>query len=190
MITVEDVKRLLFEATPGPWYPQDFTPPEVNDAPTAGDVYVSATWPDHIGVASMCGGFMGPQGLVQARADAEAIATWPKLARAYIDTAAALEKMTAERDAETARADASEAVVKGLREQGLEFPDGWRDMAHDAHNGPGLKAQRTWSAGFNAARDALDAALAQIPTDPGDGWTWNERLGWIGPDGKPAGRGE
>ena len=24
------------------------------------------------------------------------------------------------------------------------------------------------------------------PTDPGDGWTWNERLGWIGPDGKPA----
>ena len=19
-----------------------------------------------------------------------------------------------------------------------------------------------------------------------DGWTWNERLGWIGPDGKPA----
>lgn len=29
-------------------------------------------------------------------------------------------------------------------------------------------------------------ALAQTPTDPGDGWTWNERLGWIGPDGKPA----
>jgi hypothetical protein len=30
------------------------------------------------------------------------------------------------------------------------------------------------------------AALAPTPTDPGDGWTWNERLGWIGPDGKPA----
>ena len=30
------------------------------------------------------------------------------------------------------------------------------------------------------------AALAQTPTEPGDGWTWNERLGWIGPDGKPA----
>jgi hypothetical protein len=25
-----------------------------------------------------------------------------------------------------------------------------------------------------------------VATDPGDGWTWNERLGWIGPDGKPA----
>jgi hypothetical protein len=30
------------------------------------------------------------------------------------------------------------------------------------------------------------ATLAQTPTDPGDGWTWHERLGWIGPDGKPA----
>ena len=30
------------------------------------------------------------------------------------------------------------------------------------------------------------ATAAQPPTDPGDGWTWNERLGWIGPDGKPA----
>ena len=30
------------------------------------------------------------------------------------------------------------------------------------------------------------ASLRAAPTDPGDGWTWNERLGWIGPDGKPA----
>jgi hypothetical protein len=30
------------------------------------------------------------------------------------------------------------------------------------------------------------AALAPTPTDPGDGWTWNERLGWIDLDGKPA----
>ena len=37
--------------------------------------------------------------------------------------------------------------------------------------------------------EALVAALAQTLTDPGDGWTWNERLGWIGPDGKPAARG-
>ena len=33
---------------------------------------------------------------------------------------------------------------------------------------------------------ATPEALAPTPTDPGDGWTWNERLGWIGPDGKPA----
>ena len=36
------------------------------------------------------------------------------------------------------------------------------------------------------AQAGASAALAQTPTDPGDGWTWNERLGWIGPDGKPA----
>jgi len=36
------------------------------------------------------------------------------------------------------------------------------------------------------ALESARAALAQTPTDPGDGWTWHERLGWIGPDGKPA----
>ena len=36
------------------------------------------------------------------------------------------------------------------------------------------------------ALESARAALAPTPTDPGDGWTWNERLGWIGPDGKPA----
>lgn len=39
---------------------------------------------------------------------------------------------------------------------------------------------------MNAKLKLARAALAQTPTDPGDGWTWNERLGWIGPDGKPA----
>ena len=39
---------------------------------------------------------------------------------------------------------------------------------------------------MNATLKLARAALAQTPTDPGDGWTWNERLGWIGPDGKPA----
>ena len=45
----------------------------------------------------------------------------------------------------------------------------------------------SFSAAQRAAFAALTStALAQTPTDPGDGWTWNERLGWIGPDGKPA----
>jgi hypothetical protein len=39
---------------------------------------------------------------------------------------------------------------------------------------------------MNATLKLARAALAQTPTDPGDGWTWNERLGLIGPDGKPA----
>lgn len=41
---------------------------------------------------------------------------------------------------------------------------------------------------LQAERDSYRAALAPTPTDPGDGWTWNERLGWIGPDGRPVGR--
>ena len=45
----------------------------------------------------------------------------------------------------------------------------------------------SFSAAQRAAFAALTStALAPTPTDPGDGWTWNERLGWIGPDGKPA----
>ena len=40
--------------------------------------------------------------------------------------------------------------------------------------------------GYDAVINVARAALAQTTTDPGDGWTWNERLGWIGPDGKPA----
>ena len=52
------------------------------------------------------------------------------------------------------------------------------------------QAQDAYAAQLEAeaelARVKADAALAQTPTDPGDGWTWNERLGWIGPDGKPA----
>lgn len=61
-------------ATEGPWYPQDFTSPEVNDDPIARDVHVSCTWPDHISVASMGGGFHGIEDLEQARLDARFIA--------------------------------------------------------------------------------------------------------------------
>ena len=47
-----------------------------------------------------------------------------------------------------------------------------------------VEALRVEMDSYRAA--AAPATLAQTPTDPGDGWTWNERLGWIGPDGKPA----
>ena len=34
---------------------------------------------------------------------------------------------------------------------------------------------------------SIECAEVQHPSPPpADGWTWNERLGWIGPDGKPA----
>lgn len=37
----------------------------------------------------------------------------------------------------------------------IDFPETWRDDAHEVHAGPGLKAQRTWSAGFKACRNAI-----------------------------------
>lgn len=98
-------------ATEGPWYPQDFTSPEVNDDPIARDVHVSCTWPDHISVASMGGGFHGIEDLEQARLDARFIAASRQLVpamaatiRALADEAAAENaRYRAEQDAKRAR---------------------------------------------------------------------------------------
>lgn len=59
----------------------------------------------------------------------------------------------------------------------------------DRHSDPMSCGHSPVDMGDYYAGQALESArtaLAQTPTDPGDGWTWNERLGWIGPDGKPA----
>lgn len=50
-----------------------------------------------------------------------------------------------------------ENLIRAVMDRAAEapFPDGWRDDAHEIHAGPGLKAQRTWSAGYNAARAAI-----------------------------------
>lgn len=96
--------------------------------------------------------------------DARDIAT-SNLVAAAPDLARALLDARAERDRLFRRATLAEE---------------WRD--HDK-----ARAEKA-----EADRDRLAAELAQTPTDPepGDGWTWHERLGWIGPDGKPAGRGK
>lgn len=65
--------------------------------------------------------------------------------------------------------------------EGFCGEDQWSD---EGHHHPDL--QRDCGGCLAASVLLKTAALAQTPTDPGDGWTWNERLGWIGPDGKPA----
>ena len=82
------------------------------------------------------------------------------------------EKAEAERDtlaAELAAAQQREAVA---------YRDGWRF------------AYRQCLATGSVPDPDYKGGATLTPTDPGDGWTWNERLGWIGPDGKPAGRGK
>ena len=57
----------------------------------------------------------------------------------------------------------ADAEARGMeRAAEAEFPDSWRDDAHAAHAGGGLKEQRTWSAGFNACRNAIRAEAAAI----------------------------
>lgn len=111
----DEIEKLLDGTTPGPWFLQDFTAPEVNDNPTAGDVYVSCTWPDHIPVASMGGGFEGYKALYQARKDAALIAAAPKLAHTALDALARLE------DAEAAQALVVERAVDVFR-RAMEDP--------------------------------------------------------------------
>ena len=62
----------------------------------------------------------------------------------------------------TLTSEADAMVAAALREaKGTPFPDSWRDDAHAVHDGRGLKAQRTWSAGYNACRDTIEALIPQ-----------------------------
>jgi hypothetical protein len=142
-ITPENVARMLDGVTPVPWFMQDFTAPEVNEAPGAWDVHVSCTWPDHIPVASMGGGFEGHKALWQARNDARFIA-WareavPALAAdrdGWLSNAMAARKKCAEQ--ETLR-EAAEAENEKLQAKLAE---------RDAENAR-LQAALTACAGVN-----------------------------------------
>lgn len=111
-----------------------------------------------------------------------------ELARVRADAVAALA-------AKGLRPDAAEILAKEM--QMIVAADRWK--GRDLHSAPPEKwhklrpeTQQFWidtATRILAALEATPEALAQTPTDPGDGWTWNERLGWIGPDGKPAARG-
>ena len=98
-------------------------------------------------------------------------------ALAPVDGLAMVQELRAERDAAELHAKTAWALLK---------------VAND--NTAGALADRdilaTENASLKARVDGLVEALVDIAkqkrTDPGDGWTWHERLGWIGPDGKPA----
>lgn len=112
-------------------------------------------------------------------------------------------QLEAEAELARVRADAALAQARGMERaaeilakemQMIVAADRWK--GRDLHSAPPEKwhklrpeTQQFWidtATRILAALEATPEALAQTPTDPGDGWTWNERLGWIGPDGKPA----
>lgn len=70
--------------------------------------------------------------------------------------------------------------------EGTHTTDEWGRGVTDARRDIAAAVRAT----FADIADNDGLAMVSEPHDPGDGWTWNERLGWIGPDGKPAGRGK
>ena len=70
--------------------------------------------------------------------------------------------------------DARAELAAAQQREAVAYRDGWR-----------FAYQQCLATGSVPDPDYKGGATL-TPTDPGDGWTWNERLGWIGPDGKPA----
>ena len=109
-----------------------------------------------------------------------------KLARALLDARA---ELAAAQQREAALTKALEACVASLERVDTAEGVCCCGDSMDRHSDPMSCGHSPVDMGDYYAGQALEsarAALAQTPTDPGDGWTWNERLGWIGPDGKPA----
>ena len=103
----------------------------------------------------------------------------PDLARALLDARAELARVKAD-------AAAAQALVGTLTGAAQRLNAACDAMWNDHRRVEAHRIKECHMKAISEAQQALFPALAQTPTDPGDGWTWNERLGWIGPDGKPA----
>ena len=86
----------------------------------------------------------------------------------------ALASMGQAQDAYEAQLEAEAELAAAQQREAVAYRDGWR-----------FAYQQCLATGSVPDPDYKGGATL-TPTDPGDGWTWNERLGWIGPDGKPA----
>ena len=164
-LTDEAVKSLLDGATPGPW--------RADGEPWNRIVWSSAD-------NRVC--FMAhSSGLNDARdtATSNLVAAAPDLARALLDARAELARVKAD-------AAAAQALVGTLTGAAQRLNAACDAMWNDHRRVEAHRIKECHMKAISEAQQALFPALAQTPTDPGDGWTWNERLGWIGPDGKPA----
>nr|MBP8932452.1 hypothetical protein [Paracoccus sp. (in: a-proteobacteria)] len=120
---------------------------------------------------------------VEARENAmQALASMGQAQEAYEAQLEAEAERDRLRDRERVLADFI-AEFAAAKIDALRYQPAYGESPEDAPD-PVVEAETVW-----AWQEDARAALAQTPTDPGDGWTWNERLGWIGPDGKPAARG-
>ena len=127
---------------------------------------------------------------VEARENAmQALASMGQAQEAYEAQLEAEAELAAAQQREAALTKALEACVASLERVDTAEGVCCCGDSMDRHSDPMSCGHSPVDMGDYYAGQALEsarAALAQTPTDPGDGWTWNERLGWIGPDGKPA----
>ena len=127
---------------------------------------------------------------VEARENAmQALASMGQAQDAYEAQLKAEAELAAAQQREAALTKALEACVASLERVDTAEGVCCCGDSMDRHSDPMSCGHSPVDMGDYYAGQALEsarAALAQTPTEPGDGWTWNERLGWIGPDGKPA----
>ena len=127
---------------------------------------------------------------VEARENAmQALASMGQAQEAYEAQLEAEAELAAAQQREAALTKALEACVASLERVDTAEGVCCCGDSMDRHSDPMSCGHSPVDMGDYYAGQALEsarAALAPTPTDPGDGWTWNERLGWIGPDGKPA----
>ena len=176
-LTDEAVKALLDGATPGPW--------RADGEPWNRIVWSSAD-------NRVC--FMAhSNGLNDERdtATSNLVAAAPDLARALLDARAELARVKTDAAAAQAlviinlESDLLDRVLEGSvwsMPEGTHTTDEWGRGVTDARRDIAAAVRAT----FADIADNDGLAMVSEPHDPGDGWTWNERLGWIGPDGKPA----
>lgn len=117
---------------------------------------------------------------VEARENAmQALASMGQAQEAYEAQLEAEAELARLRDRERVLADFI-AEFAAAKIDALRYQPAYGESPEDAPD-PVVEAETVW-----AWQEDARAALAPTIDDPGDGWTWNERLGWIGPDGKPA----
>lgn len=112
---------------------------------------------------------------IRALAPADGLAAVDALrAEARENAMQALASMGQAQEAYEAQLEAEAELAAAQQREAVAYRDGWR-----------FAYQQCLATGSVPDPDYKGGATL-TPTDPGDGWTWNERLGWIGPDGKPA----
>ena len=124
---------------------------------------------------SMEAAFTKASHVIRALAPADGLAAVDALrAEARENAMQALASMGQAQEAYEAQLEAEAELAAAQQREAVAYRDGWR-----------FAYQQCLATGSVPDPDYKGGATL-TPTDPGDGWTWNERLGWIGPDGKPA----